>query len=406
MKIISVKRKETNFVKACKIADTSYKAFLNYEYDNALDRIKHALKLSNYSNKDKVLKCFRLLTNELIFEKDCSSVHDHHQVIEDDTPLILIEGMGNSGSTAMWDFLMDFDNVVATSKTSTKIVREPHGLNDVLRDIESSVRFRNSLLIFFGKHVLGLSMPGEFAKKSRFYQSNSKLKTIIKVVSFRSKRQIKRLEIKSLKQAQSIMLNDSQVSVLKSFENLLVSIYSTACIQKIPVIINVFVKDYLKSFFPFYEGQYILVRNLFKMSYRDVTTLKYLSNIVYVPVIRDPRDQFVDLCLRGSKISPSNFSKQYLNSIQYLDKVINNSDSLKISILNIQFERLILSEKYRDEIIRKFNLSQNSLKQEKLFNCLSSNRNIAIYKNFDNKKAIRLIEKTLYNYLCNLNDIN
>lgn len=377
--------------KASVIADKSYNALIIGENKKAYYLFSKALKISKYDNADKILECFSL------FFKDTShkylhpdNAHKSNNENKKRIKLILVEGMSNSGNGATFDYLNQSDKVFSSSKEAIKIVREAYGLNDLLATAEEKEYVYPELIIFFANHIIGLSY-GKLTHNNRFQSLFAKIpKSLVgSRISSRKK-----------------MLSSSQLDIINSFCRFISFLKGRNFIinhdEDFGHALNDFVHNYIKSINTKVDTDYIMVRNMFKVSKRNFRAAKYMDEYWYIYTTRDPRDRFVELYHRGSDSSVEEYVDKFRESIEYLNLSIKSKDIDKKNVIHVQFEDLVLSEKFRANLIKKIGLDPETFKIETLFKPHESKKNIGKYKSFKNKDAIKYIEENLDEYLYNL----
>lgn len=377
---------------ACSIADNAYVKIISGNNSEALKLFIRAVDIVGYDNKELIIECFKKLSqietnNELNLITQGNPLENR----SDNKQLLLVEGMVCTGNTATRDFLAHYKDIINCADRSQKFVREKYGLNDFLTSLEKKRNPLHVLIMFFGKHILGLSSSESFEEISNFKETNN----------------IDRV----LHQARTIMKSSSQLKVLNAFLNFLNLFDQLRLEHQIDSSlevgfrrqINDFVINYLEGNVEEKNGSFIMVRNMFKLSFKNYKTLEFLDNYIYIATIRDPRAQFVDMVRQGMAPSVSKFVEDVKTSYALFNQNINNGliDSKKV--LLVQFEDLVLSEKYRQELINKIGVNINNMRDFSKFKPSDSEKNLFIYKEFKDQDSIKFIERNLSEYLYSLN---
>jgi len=134
--------------------------------------------------------------------------------------------------------------------------------------------------------------------------------------------------------------------------------------------------------------------------YNPEKYLRYFDSVKVIVVDRDPRDVYLELSNYSSY--PTDPVEDFIKYFKaQRDAVINNKSD---QILRINFENLVF--KYEEELERIYSFLNLSLKdhKNKLTNFFpeKSKKNIAIWKENNNKRSIKLIEQKLTKYLFSL----
>lgn len=165
-------------------------------------------------------------------------------------------------------------------------------------------------------------------------------------------------------------------------------------------------KKYLQDFFNTIESKENLVLDFGLCDYEaDFDKYQeYVGDYKHITVYRDPRDVYIQgVILLGENWMPQNvedFVFWYNDKNKNLDKYINSNDSRQ---LVLRFEELVLNyDESLSKILNFLNIDKSHhIAPKAQFRPEVSIKNIGIYKNAENKKAIEYIYTHLKDYCYN-----
>ena len=144
----------------------------------------------------------------------------------------------------------------------------------------------------------------------------------------------------------------------------------------------------------------LLFDNIIKM--HELTEFDYLIDSYIIPVYRDPRSNYVAHCRENVKFNPSvyQYIRNYRNRRLKTDREFAKMKS-QPRVKFVQFEEFVTNQDLRKEIALWLGLDKESHNEFSSFKPWESVKNVHNYKNFEDQKAIRAIEKALPEYLWN-----
>jgi hypothetical protein len=288
----------------------------------------------------------------------------------DEQKKICISGMGWSGSGAVHAYIKEFadvediDNEIQhlSGVVSMRSLREAFSLN---KD------FFNELIKFFASCLFGFNT----------YDNYSEYRTILN--------------------SHQLTIGNGAVGYalhVRSFcEKLSEVINRGTMLSEIPELNEILLSAITKAS-ECRKQRFMMFDNIIKM-YR-LSEIDFLDNAVLLCVNRDPRSNYVALCNENIKFDPSvyKFINTYRRKRQQIEKEYNKVKK-KERVKFIRFEDFVCSDEYRKEIAGFVGLNLYSQKKESVFKPWVSIKNVDNYKSFPDKRAIRIIEKELSEYL-------
>lgn len=328
--------------------------------------------------------------------------------MDDQKKYILINGFGWSGSSALIDFMREFEGTFVPHK-EFRLIKDPHGVHDLDLSITQSTdqlnedRAINEFIRFVkiysrrggGFRYLGLGYNDDFGEN--FYNiSMSYIKELtdyeysghwwyldydmpyIKYVTLRS---LSRLKLYDYKEHRKMRLTiKGEEEFLKLTKGYITAIF----------------EDCLKG-----KQCHTVVLDQAIPANRPSWGRRYFNNAKVIVVDRDPRDVYIDLIKEKSLVG---YDVAVNHDVQlFIDwfKKVRRPDPLDADYKRIQFEDLILNY---DQIIREIydycdiDPTQHIYKAEKLKPEVSS-KNIGMWKNYQFTNEIRMIEEQLKDYI-------
>lgn len=133
----------------------------------------------------------------------------------------------------------------------------------------------------------------------------------------------------------------------------------------------------------------LLLPKIFKLG--DFRGVDMLPNLTTILITRDPRDQYVDRVNNGwmEEDSHKKFISQYEYYIRQTEKYLNMYKDFSLHQYN--FEDLVTKQSTRDEILELCNLDKSKLGSG--FDYKKSQKNIGVWKNYQNQREIDEIAK-------------
>lgn len=337
-----------------------------------------------------------------------------------------VSGLGNSGKTAVADWLRDFDSTYVTHYSfEFDLFRLPGGLIDLYQNTHerwTPIRSHYALKEF---NYLVNALAGSQKRKSLsafFYSAGMGYEAVFKG-------QFKKLS----EQFTSQLVYDSYNAFWPYdlvFDSPLMRAYKKFCLKfklghKLFTQVNLvynpnftgLATDYINKLFSYKvdkpDAEIVVLNNLFEPFHPGIG-LNILNNSKQIVVIRDPRDIYVSgqnvnkVAKEDQKFQAADnngFNKSFLATDNlksyikrqklYFEQRLKTPDS---RVMVVQFEDFIINHEETAQKIKSFlNLSGNY--SAKSFIPANSAKNIGIYKSYSKQDEIKLIEKELKPYL-------
>ena len=321
--------------------------------------------------------------------------------------IVIGQGFGHSGSGVLVDFFSEFNNFTVLGSHDTWCGGKKAQLCDksyvdeldFYRRVDG-VKFLGNILTQKGDSLIKhaalsrfLYMSEYFYSQGGFYSDEYMRQTIhfIKnlldytIPKYHSEGQYWFEEIVPLRDEKTLELKPS------------------GCLISKVLSMDEYVKyaaEYMKAIFEMVESkEFLFLDQLCGDGRADFQeNVKYLGNAKQICVWRDPRDVYCTGVTRGEIWIPTeveNFVKWYT---AVLPDYLNTPHPLR---LTVRFEDIVLDYENTTKKIMKFvGLKEcQHIDKKQYFNPEISSKNIGIWKTFENKEAIKQIEKMLPQYL-------
>lgn len=285
---------------------------------------------------------------------------------------IIVSGMGWSGSGAVYAYLKEFSEIQAV-KTEIQHIIGIHGTRSIRKKASDLKIFREELLDFFAMGLFGYTA-------CRSYQE---YRTCIHANQFTLSEKGRQYADGAARFCRNLVSAYGENTLAldqykEAVDDLLMTIAEASC--------NI-------------DGDSVLLfDNIIKM--HQLQELDYLQNARLIAVYRDPRSNYAALCRESVKFNPSvyNYIRFYRKRRKSAEKAFSHVEK-KADVKFIQFEDFVTQEAVRKETAEWLGLDLSKQDEYAVFKPWVSEKNVLNYTDFEDKRAIRAIEKELGEYL-------
>lgn len=293
-----------------------------------------------------------------------------------DTGKILVSGMLWSGSGALYDFFREFDCVSAVKNEQRLWKGKPYGLNQLSKSIGNREELKKALLHFFTVPLTGMVIPANWQET---LAANLAAEYVNRDFTGEYAEAVLSLVSRLIELSGNIHITyDDFVKAAASFTDSMLNAVSGR------------------------DKPFILVDNPIHIGNIEASNL--FNNTHIFCVFRDPRSNYVARYYENPRFNsdPEDFINYYRRTVdRYYDK-IKTSVKNPERVIKVQFEKFILSEKYRLSLAVKSGLDLSGWSKEKYFKQNLSEKNVANYRTFFDQTIIEKIESSLKEYCVEL----
>ena len=291
---------------------------------------------------------------------------------------IIVSGMGWSGSSAFYDYFLEFDEI-SSLQGEMPFIESVYGLKNIFNSVGDTTQFINSCILFFYYSMLGHGKIQSAEIFKSFRKTAKRIKELGPLVYAQKSRQVaKRI-------ARCINLTGKNNSILCELSNL-----STEVINQFATTDQ--------------SARFILLDNDIHIS--AITLIKYIPDSYVLCSFRDPRSQYVALTREfpGFSQTCDEFIESIAEKRKQADVDIEKTNQVLLEsgstsrIQKIEFEEFVLSERYRDDLARSIGLDISKRKKHSHFKPWESMRNICIHQEHLITEDIKKIETALRDY--------
>lgn len=283
---------------------------------------------------------------------------------------VIVSGMGWSGSGAIYDYFREFSSVYPISG-ELKFIQADPGLHSLWRKSGNVDLFTKELLSFFYLCLMGFgaSRDWDSANAAFFARSMS-------------------LSRKKLLYARGINMFCKEAR--KCFVD---NFFDTTTFKKMATSIL----DTVAYCNGADKRKTVLFDNIIH-TWR-IPAIDFLDSTHVFCTFRDPRSNYTAL-LRESPFLTNTVERYVQTYKKYRIKFDNLYNSLnnKKSVSTVQFEKFVLSEKYRYQLAESIGLDYSTQNIHSFFQPWVSEKNVFLHEGYENQDEIRTIEKALPEY--------
>lgn len=328
---------------------------LKHDYraaSNFLQGIAHLLPFPHNLLKD----CVQILASGNSNPADLGLIKQSRWKPGEDS-LIMVAGMTASGSSAIFDYLREFEGVVAIETEIPHLGRGKQNLYEIWKSLENPVLLRTLTVEFFFRYLLGFSLI--------------KSATDVRVHKF-SRREISTENLSGYSHAlkdcalvlRELALEPNLLNREKIFQTLLRIVLEKIVAQQT------------------LDGQVLLLNNALKIG--NLGAIEMFESSLSFAVFRDPRDTYLaelfESINHGIPIAPwiARFQKNMHQAELLLENFRKKNGNNQI--LAVRFEEFVESDQVREMIRGKSGLGDASHRQHSTFRPWESARNIRIFR--------------------------
>ena len=326
--------------------------------------------------KDRLAACFALLGGT---EPDGAAGEDPEAIIAGirQPPILLAAGMGWSGSSAIFDYLAEFDRVTAVKGETPFISRGAVSLASIDAALEKPAQLRVQLVDFLFLNLLG------FARIT----GGSDLKTFAYA------------RARSIGAGQMAHL-DAVLAYCRLARCLLQAAEPDDRLRAFAAMVKlVVVRFAIGAEVP--AGHYALMDNVVPIA--KIGRIGFLTETTVYCCFRDPRSNYVSRLREDVQFvkTPAKFIAELGKALERLEKRVEKSardPAASCRFLRVQFEEFILSERYRDALARELGLDLSERQRHSRLKPWESLRNVMLHQEHEKPDEIALIEAELGGY--------
>lgn len=290
--------------------------------------------------------------------------------------VVLVSGMSWSGSSAIFDFLREFNGVVAIETEIPHLSRGSFNLYEIWKRLDSDTNLRFFLMGFFFKYLLGYS---------RIAESHD-----MRIHKF-ARRQL--LGSESLSYAQAVrecaliisaMIADSDFDNRKRLFETLVTV----------VLLRIVAGDQLS------ETGVLVLNNAIKIV--NLAQSEVLGSCLCFASFRDPRDTYLaqldESVNLGIQVDEwiERASRNYVLASAVVEDLSQSNP--RCDIVKVQFEDFVLSESVRQRVREIAGLSSAHWNRNRFFKPWVSARNVGLFERLERTLEIATIESKMADF--------
>lgn len=292
--------------------------------------------------------------------------------------IAIVSGMGWSGSGAVYDYLKEFDDIVAI-KGETPYIEGSQSLRKIYSVLLSDKKLKERIFDFFFYTLIGHC----------YYKDAG--------------------DFKLFKLARGKLLSDKYDQYVEAVQGWCV-LARSLCAAQGEERFRLFqtLSDYTVTKFSvgldIPEGQIALLDNVVHIQHSS-ECINFLNNATIFCTFRDPRSNYVALLREAGHYNSSVAAyieerkdriPRLLQTYQSARKAANESSGKAVEM--VRFEQFVLSESYRQELAGQLGLDLGKQTKHRYFKPWESMRNIILHQEHPNQDEIKLIEKELGEY--------
>lgn len=294
--------------------------------------------------------------------------------------LVLVSGMGWSGSGALFDYLAEFEEVEAVSGEFPHLTRGKVSLATMFSRIGDREGLREQIINFFYFNLLGLSrieQPSDlkafqFGRRCLFGRDYEEYASFLKTFCFLANRLLNERDSR----ARAELFTDVMVNLVIDK----VFVRRGGSIREIVVMDNA-------------------------VPIQEMDMVRFLDRVTVLCCFRDPRSNYVALIRENPRFTQS-VSGYVRRQGERLKKLVESVEEKAeggwggkgSSVLKVQFEEFVLSERYRDGLAEELGLDLNKRRKHERFRPWESMRNVVIHEEHPEQGEIRKISQALRRY--------
>ena len=291
--------------------------------------------------------------------------------------VVLVAGLDFSGSSAVFDFLQEFEDTVAVKTEIPHLSRGRYCLYEVSRHLDDRATLRRYSLEFFCRYILGSSRIGEA------------------------------MDFRIHKFARRRMLSTSArvyAESVKTCGTLIRAMNSETSLRGRRQIFHALVNQVLNEIVlekPLKHGEILVLRNAIKAV--NLSQAESLGSFTVFACFRDPRDAYVAQTREKFHLGiPVNTWVERASQNYELAEMALRSNEERNShsnMVRVQFEQFVQSESTRRTVVDFAGLSNSVSSPGKLFEPSRSQKNIGIFRDFGEPSAVSVIEQRMTKFL-------
>ncbi len=355
--------------------EKSYSALLKNNLEQSVVFFQQGLNKTKFDDNSKSnwLNTFKVVANYYVNGtflelEDKTSLSANYSNDETHIKKIFVSGMNWSGSGAMYDYLNEF-NSVESVKNEIRLLEGENSIKNLSENINNN-RLKIDILNLFRYSMFSYSIPVN-SEVARCINSNVfiKNKSYFPMFCFKYLSEIICKKVKN-------KLNQENFTHLSSH----------------------FFDNTLKSLMKNPENHFLLNNVIHIYS---IEAARNISNYNIFCFFRDPRSNYAALYNEniGFHKDVHKYIEHYRQTVTNFSKLQESDPSFFKNIHTIQFEKFILSEKYRESLADFLGLDLSTQNKHTFFKPWKSEKNVYNYKEFKDQKAISIIETELSEYL-------
>lgn len=286
--------------------------------------------------------------------------------------IIIVSGFGQSGNSAVRDFLREFDENFVLM-TEDWFIKYAGGLLDL-----------KAVLLYNNNYYTADAAVKRFIQNVRYYKNfyDPQYREIIENALFNFVNKL----IKNTFQVKNIPFNWSEASLeVASPYPLRVFVVKQLSENQFNEYASVFIREIFEKMTD--KRNVVLVNSLYNPDLLE--GMKLYRNVKIITCKRDLRDVYVDFKYNA----PGSFIPvdRYKDIQTFFDSIYRNYPVRHKDVLNISFENLVLNYKKTSRKIKRFLKLQTHSNKKLYFNPVNSVKNVGVYKQFPDDEIIYLL---------------
>lgn len=290
----------------------------------------------------------------------------------------IVSGMGWSGSGAVYDYLREFENVIAI-KGETPYIEGSESLMAIYASLDHSGKLRERIFDFFFYALIGHCTFRNAGDFKLFRHARSKL------LGGQCDRYLEAVQGWCLL-ARSVCSSEGEERYRRFLKLADYTVSRFSIDQDIP------------------EGKVALLDNVVHIN-NSAECIKFLNNVTMFCTFRDPRSNYVALVREAAHFTSSvaayirnrkRATREALQTAQSAKQIANKAHDKAVEI--VSFEEFVFSQSCRESLAKALGLSLEGQVRFKYFKPWESMRNVVLHQEHPDQEEIKLIEDELGQY--------
>ncbi len=346
---------------------------LNESLETFTEAVEAVFSLFPYSYDERKKNHLVFIYKLLIASPDIARISDVLKV--NPVNVAIVSGMGWSGSGAIYDYLREFDDVVAVID-ETKYIEGRDSLKDIYLALHDDILLKQRVVDFFFYHLIGHCYYRNVSDSKQFIYARRKLASndcedyLISVEKWCM-----------IASAMCISFGEVRSMLFRQLASYTVSKFSIG--------------------FEIPESKVALLDNVVHIK-ESAKCIEFLNNTTLFCTFRDPRSNYVALVREADffkstieayvKERKGRLAKSF-QAAEVAKKSAAKEDGKSVEI--VRFEEFVFSEKYRESLAKRLGLDLGKRNKHQYFKPWESEKNVFLHESYEKQDEIKAIEDAL-----------